>query len=481
MALPTATAEQLKNTEMEQTKQPIGLQQGTYHRCAVTRLSTLLLAVSTALADDADIRQRGDQWTLQTARMERVIALRNGRLVLERFTDRTAGRELLVGGTVSEEFLSPATDQPESPSGSDGGWRLVTSKQSRLPQGERQLDITLQRGAVQVMKSYLLYPGSSIVREWVTLKNVGALPLSIREPRFLNLTLRSGEAQSPDLSWMSGGDNQPGSWNLKTEPLSPAKPRKFDSYEPFPAEMLGAQTFLGDGVDARVLCNDQQVWPATGLQHLANATVSVPFEFTREVQPGDKLVFLVNMHGNIGFDTTAFDPTIAYADGETHTASKEFSEEQGRNGWRYQYLENGRFIDLVYYPAPKQWRKEKDNATGTPFVGVGNQHPDNGQDAVRVWTAPKAGRVRVTGVVCNTGNGVGSSGSYGFRPGTASYAPWYALYAKDTKQGVFIGWDYFGHWASSFSLNPDGSVTAQLKVAGYKQDKAQTQHIDTHL
>ena len=88
-----------------------------------------------------------------------------------------------------------------------------------------------------------------------------------------------------------------------------------------------------------MLLNGQQVWPATGWQYVANATVRVPFEFNAEVQAGDKLVFLVNMHGNIGYDTTAFDPTIAYADGETHTASKEFSEQQGKNGWRYQYLE----------------------------------------------------------------------------------------------------------------------------------------------
>ena len=142
-------------------------------------------------------------------------------------------------------------------------------------------------------------------------------------------------------------------------------------------------------------------------------------------------------------------------------------------------MKNGKFIDLVYYPTPKQWRKEKDNATGTPFVGVGDQHPDSGQDAARVWTAPKAGRVRVTGSVCNTGNGVGSSTSYGFRPGSSSYAPWYALYAKDTKQGLFIGWDYFGHWTSSFSLNSGGSVTARLKVAGHKQALAPGESLTT--
>lgn len=165
-----------------------------------------------------------------------------------------------------------------------------------------QLDITVQRDALQVTKSYLLYPGSSIVREWVTFKNAGAVPLPISDACFLNLTVQPGAGPSPDFSWMSGGENNPGSWNLKTQSLNPGKPRKFDSYEPFPAEMLGGQQFPGDGIDARVLLNGQQVWPATNWQFVANAT-------------------------------------------------------------------------------------------GTPFVGPDNAHPDMGQDVARVWTTPKAGRV----------------------------------------------------------------------------------------
>jgi hypothetical protein len=458
----------MAGVNMQQSEQPLGPRKGTYTR-GVTALVVLMAGGFAACADTAELRQRGSQWTLVTSKMERTIALRDGRLVTEHFRDRTTGRDLVAKSTVGEEFLAPVANGTESGNGSGGGWRLLSSKQSRLPQGERQLDICLRRDAFQVTKSYVVYPGSSIVREWVTFKNVGGATLPLPEPCFLNLTVQPSTAQPAELLWMSGGENVPGSWNLKTEALSPAQPRKFDSYEPFPAQMLGAQQFPGDGIDAKVLLNDQQVWPATGWQYVANATVRVPFDFSTEVQAGDKLIFLVNMHGNIGWDTTTFDPTIAYGGGEAHTASKEFSEEQGRHGWRYQYLENGKLVDLVYYPIHKQWRKEHDNATGTPFVGVGDQHPDSGQDAARVWTAPKAGRIRVTGTVCNTGNGVGSNTSYGFRPGSSSYAPWYAVYGRDTKQGMFIGWDYFGHWASAFVMEADGSVTARLKIAGYKR------------
>ena len=343
---------------MNQIKKTIGWRKTAHLLRIVGFLFMLLVAVATACAEKADIRQRGNQWTLRTSRMERVLTLEDGKLRLKSFTDKISGRELAPQDDASEEFLVCLGNNTNRLSSASGGWKLIGSKATKLNQGERQLDITVQRDALQVTKSYVVYPGSSIVREWVTFKNVGTVPFPIREPCFLNLTIQPGAGQSPDFSWMSGGENQPGSWKLKTEALNPAKPRKFDSYEPFPIEMRGRQEFLGDGVDAKVLLNGQQVWPANGWHYVSNATVRVPFEFSADVQSGDKLVFIVNMHGNIGYDTTAFNPTITYADGETHTASQEFSHEQGKNDWRYQYLENGKFIDLVYYAGPNQWRKE---------------------------------------------------------------------------------------------------------------------------
>ena len=202
---------------MQQIEQPIEPQKGACLYRAVSFLSALLVAGATACADEADIRQRGNQWTLRTSRMERVIALEDGRLVLKRFTDRTTGRELLASGAATGEFLVPLAAEAELRKSSAGGWRLVDSKQFKLPQGERQLDITVQRDALQVTKSYMVYAGSSIVREWVTFKNAGTVALPIHDPCFLNLTVQTGAGTSPDFSWMSGGENNPGSWNLKTE------------------------------------------------------------------------------------------------------------------------------------------------------------------------------------------------------------------------------------------------------------------------
>ena len=449
-------------------------------------LCLLLVALSINLATggqtlrsgDAYLRTEGARWTLGTSEIERVVALTNGTLVLETLKSKASGHDL-AGHAPDDGVFSLGTGEESARlSAGSEGWTLVRAAQNRLKQGELELDITLRQGALEATKSYVVYPGSSVVREWATFRNAGESPLRLIEPSFLDLCIRpSGAAEHQDFHWMTGGENQPGSWVLKTEQLAAGKPRAFDSYDPFPLAP-GTPKFLGDGINAKVLLNDRQLWPAAGWQYVSNATVRIPFDVRAEVKAGERLIFLVNMNAGIGYDTTAFNPTIAYEDGETHTASNEFSDEQGRAGWRYQYLENGKYVDLVYYPAPRQWRKKQDNATGTPFVGVGDEHPDVGQDAARVWTAPKAGRVRITGSVCNTGN-PGPTGVYGFHMGSSTYAPWNALYDRDSRDGLFLGWDYFGHWASTFVRHEDGSVAVRFRVAGHKQTLAPGQTVTT--
>src|SRR5262249_40143537 len=137
-----------------------------------------------------------------------------------------------------------------------------------------------------------------------------------------------------------------------------------------------------------------------------------------------------------------------------------------------------------YDAAASEWRGEDNNTRRTgPFIGVNDQNMgstfqggiDISQGAARVWMVPKSGKVRITGDTCNTGSARRGAGSSSSR----SYAPWVALYNRDTRAGLFIGWDYFGHWASSYVLNAAGGVTAQLRVASYKQTLSHGQSITT--
>jgi hypothetical protein len=434
--------------------------------CGVVRGQTLRSA-------DAYVKREGSRWTFGTSGMERTVALENGYLVLLSLKNRATGHDLAAGQEAAAVFS--LNGEPGPLPSSAPGWTLVDSKQTKLKQGEIQLDITVRRGSLEAVKTWVVYPHSTVVREWVTFKNAGDRPLQISDPSFLDLSARPGGAD-PDFHWMTGGECVPGSWVLKTEHLTAGKPRTFDSYEPFPTE--GPPSYPGDGIDAKITLNDRQVWPSSGWQYVANANVTIPVGLKLDVKAGDRLAFVVNMHHNIGWDMTEFDPTIAYDDGETHTASKEFSGEQGKAGWNYGYVENGKFVELVYYPELKAWRKRPDNATGTPAVYPGRQHPDVGEDAARVWTAPKSGRVRVTTFVCNVGN-QGGVGSYGFRMGSGSYAPWNALYSSATKDGIFLGWDYFGHWKSAFTREESGRVDARLLVAGYHRTLAPGESVTT--
>src|SRR5205823_4673790 len=86
-------------------------------------------------------------------------------------------------------------------------WRLVEAKTTKLKQGELQLDLTLQRDSLAVTKTYVIYPGSSIIREWSVFKNAGTTPIQVKEPVFLETGVRIGEPSSLEFHWMTGGDN----------------------------------------------------------------------------------------------------------------------------------------------------------------------------------------------------------------------------------------------------------------------------------
>ena len=309
---------------------------------AYLAIVVLLASVSGAVdvnarAAEAYIERKGDAWTIGTATVERKIELKGGRLVSTSWRDKKTGQQLLPEGTVSDEIR--VTMDGQEVSGTTSEWALVRANARTLAQGEKQLDITVRRGDLEATKSYVVYPKSSIIREYASFKNVGTGSFRVSEPAFLNITTKLGLPDAVDFYWMTGGDNRPGSWQIKKELLQSAKPRTFDSYDPFGGTAAG--NFVGDGVFAKVLLNDRQVWPAKdgheqdwpdvsyGWMHVANATSSVPLRKSIDVAAGDQVYFILNRFGTPAFDKTSFDPSITYADGEAHSASKEFAAERG--------------------------------------------------------------------------------------------------------------------------------------------------------
>ena len=153
---------------------------------------------------------------------------------------------------------------------------------------------------------------------------------------------------------------------------------------------------VGDGVDLKILMNDEQIWPKEGWAHSKHSADRRHHDFKVNVNAGDKLYFLVNMHQRMGFDSAYWDPAIAYGDGTTYQASKGFSGTQGKNGWQYQYKDGENYASLVYDSRYKTWRRN-----GSPSLNSSKQHPGFGLDCARLFVAPKTGTVRVTGApVC---------------------------------------------------------------------------------
>lgn len=152
---------------------------------------------------DAYVRSVGTQWTLGTSLVKKTIALRSGR----------------VQSGVSDEIqLSGAP------------WSFVHANVRKLEQGELQFDLAVKGGSFEVTKHYVLYPGTGLIREWLTIRNASSSTVHLTAPYFLNAKVDLPKASQPELDYITGAGNYNGSQLLKIEKITPAYNRTFDSH-----------------------------------------------------------------------------------------------------------------------------------------------------------------------------------------------------------------------------------------------------------
>ncbi len=189
----------------------------------------LLLGTTLAAAvpDPVVIKRTGDEWTLDTGIVRKVVRLEAGRLVLASFRNEVSGREYVSAAQPSPEIRF--TVDGAIITGTTGGWTLVGDQVRPLGPGQWQLDLKLRREAIEVVKHYVAYAGTPIIREWVTITNAGRKAVKISAPCFLAANLQAGEAADLDLSYVTGGGDYNGSQLLKTEAMTPDYSRVFDS------------------------------------------------------------------------------------------------------------------------------------------------------------------------------------------------------------------------------------------------------------
>ncbi len=126
-----------------------------------------------------------------------------------------------------------------------------------------------------------------------------------------------------------------------------------------------------------------------------------------EVHQGDLIGFSVGPHGDFGGDETDWVTTVDYGDGECYTSTQDRRLEQGPIWYYYVHRPHTGQLELidslemlayseeqVRIPAESSpWR----SPGSTPHVGSTKLHPSAFVDAVRVWRAPRDGKISIRG------------------------------------------------------------------------------------
>ena len=190
--------------------------------------ASLLYGQTALQSKDGYMRHQGDEWIIGTSKVEKRVRLADGQLSLTSLRNKASGREYQDSNTppAEIEFFSNGKDV----SASNWHWQLRAEHSFLADQGELQLDIQLKSEGVRVTKHYVIYPGTSVIREWLTLQNSSAIPIHISRVDFLHSRILGSSTQNLQFNYLTGGGNYNGSQLLKSEPMSPASQRVLAKY-----------------------------------------------------------------------------------------------------------------------------------------------------------------------------------------------------------------------------------------------------------
>ncbi|MGA9354222.1 MAG: hypothetical protein WBV46_11070 [Terriglobales bacterium] len=108
-------------------------------------------------------------------------------------------------------------------------WQLGSEHAKQASQGELQLDIDLESPGIRATKHYVVYPGTPVIREWLTMQNLSDRPIHISHLDFFHEHFLSSTIHGAQFNYLTGGGNYNGSQLLKTEPMGPTYQRTLDS------------------------------------------------------------------------------------------------------------------------------------------------------------------------------------------------------------------------------------------------------------
>jgi hypothetical protein len=187
----------------------------------------LLCAQTRVQSGDGYVRREGNEWILGTSQVERRVRLDDGQLYLVSLRNKLNGHEYQDAGAAPAEIRFSADG--EDVSGSGWHWKLRGERAFPAAQGMLQLDIELESASLHVTKHYVVYPHTSVIREWLTLENISGRTMSITGVDFLHTRLPGSMAEHLQFNYLTGGGNYNGSQLLKSEPMSAVFQRTLDS------------------------------------------------------------------------------------------------------------------------------------------------------------------------------------------------------------------------------------------------------------
>jgi hypothetical protein len=176
---------------------------------------------------DGYVRRDGNEWIMGTSLVERRVRLADGRFSSVSLRNKLSGQEYKDGNHPSSEIRFFASDRDVSePSWM---WKLRSDHVAKGDQGEIQLDVELESASLNVTKHYVIYPGTAVIREWITLENPSGIPIYLSHVEFLHSHIRASKTHDLQFNYLTGGGNYNGSQLLKSESMGPGYQRTLDS------------------------------------------------------------------------------------------------------------------------------------------------------------------------------------------------------------------------------------------------------------
>jgi hypothetical protein len=170
-------------------------------------------------------------WRVGSAGISKTFSFAGGSYTMSSFENTlvSPAREYVTAAAPSVEFRFGWDGTTLT--GASGGWSCASGQVTRVDAGGEpalQLDVTLARPTVQVVKHYVIYPRVALIREWTDYVNTDTAAHRLTRPSFLEQKVMGDAAGAgdTDLYYMDGSYQ----YTLEKVPLGAKYAQTFASY-----------------------------------------------------------------------------------------------------------------------------------------------------------------------------------------------------------------------------------------------------------